>query len=145
MSNVHQGRALTARILAVLQAAGLRAAVSGKSATAGWTGASNLSTFNGYVILYPTTGGSTSGTIDDPDEDADVLYQVTAIGADAGQVEWLADKARLAIKAGTYPPVDGRSVVSVKIDMIGGVERDDDVQPPVFYQPDRYRFMTAPT
>jgi hypothetical protein len=142
--NVHLGQALSQRILTVLRAAGLRAGHAVKPTTtpaAGWVG----STFNGYVVLYPMSGGLVDGTIDNPNEDASVLYQITAVGATAEQTELVADRARVAITSGTYPATGGRSVLLVEVDMVGGVSRDDDAQPPVYYQPDRYRFRTAPT
>lgn len=50
-----------------------------------------------YGILYPIGGGEFHGPpLAAPDEDVDMVYQVTSVGreADPQQVEWMADRVR---------------------------------------------------
>lgn len=133
--NIHDNRELTTIVVDVLDDAGLHVgrahAPAGVPAGAGW------------AVVYPLTGGLADGTMDNPNDDASVLYQITSVGRTAEQAEWVMDTSRVAILSGTYA-LNDRKVLLVTVDMFGGVERDDDVQPPLFYAKDRYRFLTGP-
>lgn len=133
--NLHDNRELTTAVVSVLASAGLNVgrAVAPSDIPAG----------AGWAVVYPLTGGLSSGTLDNPNDDASVLYQITSVGRNAEQAEWVMDTVRWAILGANYT-LNDRTVVLVGIDMFGGVERDDDVQPPLFYAKDRFRFMTAP-
>ncbi len=134
--NIHKGRELTDQVITALTTAGLTVgdAVAPTSISAG----------AGYVVVYPLLGGDTDGTIGNPNDDASIVYQLTSVGADRRQCEWVADKARETILAAA-PTLTNRKVTYIDVDMLGGVQRDDDVQPPTFYCPERYRIRTTPT
>lgn len=143
MTSVHLGRPVTDSILAAVAAVGLLVGDAGKPASGGWQGVAGQSTFNGYLILYPF-GGSVDGTIGNPVEDAEVRYHLNAVGATRQQCEQMLDTARTALLAATVA-VSGRATSRLWLDQLGGVARDDDVQPPIWIGFDRYRLMTWPS
>jgi hypothetical protein len=96
-----------------------------------------------YVVVYPISGGGTTGTLATPDDDAILVYQVTCVGKSREQAEWLADRALKLLDNDLIVP--GRRVCRVSLDMHGGVQRDDQVTPPVFWSMPRLRIITTPT
>jgi hypothetical protein len=95
-----------------------------------------------YVVVYPIPGGDTTGTLANPDDDVVLVYQVTCVGTDRRQAEWLADKA-FALVAGDLA-VPERRVLRVAPDMHGGVQRDDQATPPIFWSAPRFRITSTP-
>jgi hypothetical protein len=132
----HNNRELTDQVISVLSAGGLTVgdAVAPASVSAG----------AGYVVVYPLTGGTFTGDLDDPFEEARSDYQVTAVGASRKQTDWLSDKARDTLLAATFT-LSGRGIIQVQPVFQGGIQRDDDVQPPRFYSPQRFTIWTGPT
>lgn len=143
-ANLHSGRLLTDAICHALTVAGLLVGDGEAPTGHGWQGTPGASTFVGYVTVYELTGGVLDGTIGRPDDDAAVVYQLTSVGHDRRQCKWVADKARAALLGAVLSLAD-RSVMRISSDMLGGTTRDDDVQPSVFFSPDRYRVWTTPT
>lgn len=111
----------------------------------GWQGTPGQSVFVPYMVLYPIPGGTFDGSIGDPNDDAQLLYQVTCVGSTRTQCEWVLDKA-LGALVGQSPVIAGRSLMrSIESDMAGGgVRRDDTVQPAVFISTPRFRLWTTP-
>ena len=95
-----------------------------------------------YVIVYPIAGGSTTGTLAAPDEDAVFVYQVTCVGVSRRQAEWLEDRALHLLTTTFWVP--GRKIVRVSLDMHGGVQCDNQVTPPVFWSVPRFRIISTP-
>ncbi|MFK8848406.1 hypothetical protein [Streptomyces sp. Ac-502] len=50
-----------------------------------------------YLVLYPQGGPVGGAPLADASEDAELLYQVTAVAARTDQAEWLADRVRRAV------------------------------------------------
>ena len=96
----------------------------------------------GYFTVYPITGGSTGGTLAGPQDDAELIYQVTCTGSTREQVEWLVDKARELLLAGIA--VTGRRIPRIWEVTNPGVFRDEQQDPPVFWSPAQFRVMTTP-
>jgi hypothetical protein len=96
-----------------------------------------------YAVVYPIPGGRTTGTLAAKDDDVVLVYQVTCVGESRKQAEWAADKARALLTPGSVS-VTGRKVLTVYLDFNGGVERDDDVAPALFYCAPRFRITTTP-
>lgn len=105
----------------------------------------------GYVVVYPISGGRLSGTLGNPDRDAELVYQVTCVGASREQARWLADKTLELLQ--TTLAVPNRHVPRVALDMAGGfggrsggtgVERDERRTPPVFWTAPRFRVFSTP-
>lgn len=95
-----------------------------------------------YAVLYPLVA-STNGTLDNPDEDLAYECQISLVGKTRPQVENLADEIRDTIM-NTPLVIAGRSVFRIQ-PVYGAVRPDDDVQPPLFFIPDRYLIWTVPT
>lgn len=116
----------------------------GGGADWGWQGPRpGAGRFKPYVIVYPLSGGTFDGTLGCPDDDAELVWQVTCVGADRRQCEWTADKVNGAL-VGQRLDVAGRYVSRLEQEMTGGARRDDTVQPPVFIAVPRFRASSAP-
>ena len=99
----------------------------------------------GYVVVYSIAGGITEGSLEAPRSDAAPNFQVTSVGDDPRQVRWLVDKVRSLFNVAVPTALsDGRSVMWLDFPMASvTVIRDDDVQPPKWYAPDRFTVGTA--
>lgn len=95
-----------------------------------------------YVVVYAIPGGTASGTLARPDDDAELVYQVTCVGLTRQQAEWLADKALTLLE--TPLSVSGRSIARVALDLHAGVSRDDSRTPPYFVAMPRFRLYSTP-
>lgn len=107
----------------------------------------DASGFIPHLVLYPIVGGHLDGTVANPDEDAALRFQVTAIGETREQAEWAADRARAALLS-TALTVTDRRVTRVYNEFTGGTTRDDETREDagmsLFYAVDRYVVLTTP-
>lgn len=94
-----------------------------------------------YAVVYAIPGGNAYGTLGARHDDAELIYQVTCVGKDRKQAEWVADKA-MGLLAGFA--VTGRSVPVVELESAPGIQRDDTKSPPLFYSTPRFRLFTTP-
>lgn len=140
---VHSARLLTAAIETALDDAGLLVEVGTKPAGGGWQGAPGASQFTPYTVIYPTPGGSSGGSITAPFDDVMPDYTISSFGSTAAQAQWGDDLVRATLTSADAVTVSGRSVMLAIPDVDGGVLRDDDVQPPVWHSPTRWRLMTT--
>lgn len=100
-------------------------------------------TFLPYVTAYSIPGGDRSGTLDAPDEDATLIFQLTCVGESRKQAEWIADIALGLL--GTYTfEVEGRKIPRVYLVTNPRVRRDDSITPPVFIATPRIGIMSTP-
>lgn len=140
-------RTHTDAIIARLVASGLVVgdAEDPEPGTYAWQGAVGESTFIGYVIVYPLIGGTFDGSLGEPDDDADLLWQLTCVGFSRKQCEKVADDA-LASLIGYPLAVTGRSVSRLHADLAGGGARRDDTAAgqPVFIATPRIRAKSYP-
>lgn len=110
----------------------------------GWQGKPGESAFKPYRVLYPIIGGTFEGPLGCPSDDASLIYQVTCVGRDRPQCEWIVDNTNDLLVEQPLT-VAGRSIMRVWCDMAGGgARRDDTVQPPVFIATPRYRVESTP-
>lgn len=93
-----------------------------------------------YLVLYPLNTGRAGG-LADPYDEAELIYQVTAVGRTAAGVRWLVDQIEPALLGVTIP---GRSVAWVQPDDDSGVRPDFDTTPPVLIATPRFRIRTVP-
>ncbi len=143
-STLHRGSDVTAAIIYRLESAGFLVGDGEKPDGGGWQGSPGASTFAGYVNVHPTPGGPTTGTLTAPRADALPDYQLISVGATRRQAENIGDEVREAMLQGPFVIPD-RTVAQVRIDMLGGCTRDDQVQPALFYVSDRYRLLVVPS
>lgn len=94
-----------------------------------------------FCVVYPIPGGATNGSLEDPNADAELIYQSTCVGKSREQAEWVADKTLLLLSGFS---VTGRVVTQIELEDFGGVSRDDDVQPPLWYGTPRFRVYSTP-
>ena len=97
-----------------------------------------------YSVLYP---------LDDTDRDGDMIdtqrtswfdFQVTVVGDTREQAEWLADDLRDSMLAADLTPSGFRMYPFERV-VTNQTERDDDIQPPVFYTIFIVRGFVTPT
>ncbi|HWU21555.1 MAG TPA: hypothetical protein VN088_08520 [Nocardioides sp.] len=83
------------------------------------------------VVLYPDAGTAESSSLT-PNEDLVVYIPLHAVGAGPEQALWVMDKARAALTF-AQPAVTGRYVHPMWQEQgPTPLQRDDDVQPPLF-------------
>lgn len=96
-----------------------------------------------YAVLYPAGLGATEGPVSNRNADARPLYQLTCVGGDRRQAEWLSDKLRPV--ALTAPTVSGWNVAEPAVETSQPVRRDDSTSPPLFYTADQIRYYVTPS
>lgn len=139
----HSGRLLTEAVIEALEAVYLNVGDSIKPDGGGWQGAAGDSEFVPYTIVNPVPGGFSTGTLQVPSDDVNPDYIISSFGSTARQAQWGDDAVRAVLTAPGAVTVAGRRVMLITPDVDGGVVRDDNVTPPVFYAPTRWRFMTT--
>ena len=87
-----------------------------------------------YAVLWPLFATEFDGSLGEPDEDAWYRYQVTCVGDTREQAQGLADELMVLMRAKNKYVWTGFVAKPVLIEDVLPVDRDDDVQPPVFYQ-----------
>lgn len=138
-----QGQLLTQAIIDLLEGVGLLVGDGDKPASGGWQGAAGASTFEPYTVVYAVTGGYFEGTIGEPFVDARPDYILSSFGATQQQAQHGNDTVYATLTT-SKPTVVGQVVELVIPDVDGGTVRDDDVQPPIFHSPSRWRFFLTP-
>lgn len=95
-----------------------------------------------YVVLYPEPGRAEVASLADNRTNFSAVVQLTCVGLTAEQAMSVSDRAAAALSA--VLTVTGRT--SWKPEPLDGqpVQRDDDVTPPCFYAPSRYRLRSIP-
>lgn len=97
-----------------------------------------------YVVVYLIPGGTSDGSIADPDVDAELILQTTCVGEGPAQALWTLDKVRAAFAGGVID-VEDRSVQRIRLlTASAGVQRDEDGPAPLFYAVDRWRLFSFP-
>jgi hypothetical protein len=96
-----------------------------------------------FVVLYPEPGRAQAASLADDRTAFSAVVQLTCVGLTAEQAMTVSDRAAAAMS--TVLAVTGRA--SWKPEALDGqpVQRDDDVVPPCFYAPSRYRLRSIPS
>ncbi|MCI0678526.1 MAG: hypothetical protein L0Z63_05735 [Actinobacteria bacterium] len=96
-----------------------------------------------YAVVYPLPDVDSDGTLDDPDSDVWWGFQITGVGKDMDEAQWMQAEARAAL-LGWTPTVAGLELSPVELDSGSGITRDPDLRQPVFYSTDRFRVFSSP-
>lgn len=136
-------RGIVPLVIAAVEATDVLVGDGEQPAGSGWQGAPGASEFVPYVSVHPVPGGGLDGPLGAPHTDADVVVQLTCVGASRAQCELVADRARTAT-VGTHPVFDGAAVTLISIDTLAGARRDDTVEPAVWISTDRIRVHVTP-
>ena len=97
-----------------------------------------------YAVVTPLPDLSYDGPNNDWQADIEMVWQVTSVGETRSQAQWMQDACRDAMLNGTIT-ISSRAIMKVDLGGGGGVERDDDFQPPLFYGVDIYNVMITPS
>ncbi|MBP2583031.1 hypothetical protein J3A78_003509 [Streptomyces sp. PvR006] len=94
-----------------------------------------------FAVLYPDPGTAVRESLADERTTLDSLMQITCVGSDVERALWVAGRVRRALSRPLV--VDGR--VSWRPEDLGGppVQRDDDVNPPLYFVPVQYRICST--
>jgi hypothetical protein len=94
-----------------------------------------------YAVLYFDPGQSMTESLADARTDFACTFQMTCVGPTEEQALWVADKARAALHG--QLTVQGRT--AWRPEELGGpgVQRDDDVTPPLYFVPVQYRLQST--
>lgn len=98
-----------------------------------------------YAVLFPGTGGAEATAIDHLSTLRRFPFQMTYVGSTDEQVLALAERVEARLLDVT-PAVAGRSTgpIHKTLDEPPPIQRDDDVNPPVLYLPEFWRFISVP-
>lgn len=97
-----------------------------------------------YTVFYMLPGGEVDGSLETPDADGDLRFQLTHVGRLPAEARWEADRASTALLSAAVT-VAGRSIDRVRpLEASNQVQRDDDIDPPLFYLVARYGAWTTP-
>jgi hypothetical protein len=109
----------------------------------------------GYTYVYAIDGGSFDGPpLWSPESDATLVYQVTSVGQNREQAEWLADRVRLTMTSRlpdggfqvAFPVLAGMSVIHRSPDGTSpGVIPEGPPESRVYNIPERYRLSVVST
>ena len=144
MSEPVRNAPITAALLVLLRATPIAIGDGEQPPDTGYVVPLDASRFVPYAVLYPLPGGTTDGSIAEPDDDAETWYQVTGVGASREQAETVADITRAAL-VGARPTLTGRTVDRIWCELLGGARRDGTAEPPVWITTDRFVVATTPS
>ena len=94
-------------------------------------------TFPYAVVYHRGEDTGDNGTLGDPTVVGEVEWQVTSVASTRRNAQVMSLLVRQALN-GWLPVVTGQAFTPIVLDGDGPVQRDDDVQPPVFYVVDRF-------
>ena len=97
-----------------------------------------------YLVVYSLADADRSGPISDGQADVTHNIQITTVGQTPEQATSLMDLAAVGLRGLDAGAVTGREIQLVEETFSGGVERDDDFQPPLFYAVSIFDIMTTP-
>ena len=96
-----------------------------------------------FAVVYPLYVSERDGPMDDDTADGWWQYQVTSAGDTREQAQGLSDELETAILGYTLT-VSGYVIGPTKRAERLPIERDDDVQPPLFYQSITFSIFVTP-
>lgn len=100
-----------------------------------------------YIIVHPGQANDEQSGLSGPYATSYPSHNVQAVGVTSVQCQMAMDKVDAALRPngfGVSPVVTGRRTGPMRRDLIGYVDRDRDVSPPLYYQPAEYSFRSDP-
>ena len=99
-----------------------------------------------YVVVYPLWRHGSDGPTDDKQADGIYAEQFTCVGRDPEGALWMRDTIRTILTRAALQAewTDGTVMFIDWDDGSGAVNRDDDLQPPLFYCTDRIDIGVTP-
>lgn len=128
-------------VVAKLASAGL--VVGDGTAPSAAYGLRDDDSFIPWVVVYPVPGVF-DGTLEASWDDADLVYQVTCVGDTRASCVGVEDLVNAALLPAGSLTVSARVIQQVRLDLGGGVRRDDTAKPPVFISTPRFRISSTP-
>ena len=98
-----------------------------------------------YAVVYPRSEDIDPDRLGNLSEARDATFfewQVTSVGSDLIQALWMVQKVRDALIAFT-PVVSRDAFGKCELAQVNAVQRDDSVQPPLFYGVDEFQCFAA--
>jgi hypothetical protein len=96
-----------------------------------------------YFVVYTLDDAERSGPMSDGQADVTHNQQITTVGETQEQAQLALDDGRARMRDETLA-IPGRIVHLVEVEEGGGIERDDDESPSLFYCVDVYSILTGP-
>lgn len=100
-----------------------------------------------YAVLYPTVSPELigeGGPLDDPSAHRIIEWELVSVGQTRIQAQWCSDIMRTVLQSSSLT-VAGRNVWRVDVEALGEIERDDDLEPPLFYATDSIAIPSTPS
>lgn len=97
-----------------------------------------------YSVVYPLFTADLDGPLSDVTADGWYQYQVTCVGETREQAQGLADATEPALEAYAYT-VANYAIGPAQLNDRLPVDRDDGVQPPLFYQTLVFQYFVTPS
>lgn len=97
-----------------------------------------------YMVVYSLDDDPFEMSQADPHMVANPAFQVTSVGDNREQAQWMQKKVRDAL-LGWRPTITGYAAGPIEGLLAGRVFRDPDVQPPLFSAVDRFTFRIQAT
>lgn len=95
-----------------------------------------------YSVVYPLNDDETDGSLSDPTQAVWWLWQVTAVSDSGAGAQLMQYRVRQALQ-GFIPTVAGVGTTPIELADGSGLDRDDRVQPTLFFTTDRYTALTS--
>lgn len=102
---------------------------------------SNSKLTDPYGIVYPVREDF-DGSLSEPHIIDVWRFQVTCVGRDMTQAQWMQQKVRAGL-LGHVPTVSGLRTTAIRLLDGSGIERDTDFTPHRFYSTDRYEMYST--
>ena len=99
-----------------------------------------------YAVVQPLPDFDREASFAELMTEGDIVHsvQITSVGETRKQAQWMSDRIRESFIAANLTGWTGRKITLVELDDGNEVERDDDLQPPLFYGLDDFLVYSTP-
>jgi hypothetical protein len=96
-----------------------------------------------YVVIHPDQGTATTTRFDTASDWRNWSFQTDCVGTTVEQAQWMAEKVEAAL-LDKKPAVTGRVCGPIRSIVARPMDRDEDVQPPLFLARTLWAFPSLP-